>query len=102
MEEPLCADDYEKSEEDPWGEYMEDQITELINNLNPGLAANNYSLNSLLIRDRVDPVLLKLQTRQTSSQFAQNRQILRSAKLLKEHVAQVDWAKVKGPDKFHE
>jgi hypothetical protein len=57
--------------------------------LNPGLVAKDYSLNSLLILDRVDAVLLKLQTGQTSSQFAQNRQILRSAELLKEHVTQV-------------
>jgi len=69
---------------------MEDQIADLINNLNPGLTAKDYTLNSPLIRDRVDAVLLKLQTGQTTTQFAQNKQLFQCVELLKTHVTQVD------------
>jgi hypothetical protein len=104
MEEPdpLSTDDHDMYGDDPWGEYMEYQITELINNLNPGLATNDYSLNSPLIRDRADALLLQLQTGNTTSQFTQNKQLLRSAELLKTHVSQMDWGRVKSADQFHE
>jgi hypothetical protein len=74
--DPLYAETTSKQMK--WEEHMEDQIADMINNLNPGLTAKDYSLNSPLIRDRVDAVLLKLQTGQTTTQFAHNKQLLQS------------------------
>jgi hypothetical protein len=81
---------------------MEDQITTLINNLNPGLAASDYSLNSPLIRDRSDALLLLLQTGNTTAQFAKKTQFLKTADLLKTHVTRVDWCRVKSAELFHD
>ncbi len=89
-------------EDDPWGEFMEDQISALINNLNPGLAASDYSLNSLLIRDRSDALLLFLQTGNTTAQFARNTQFLKTANAMRTHIIQVDWCRVKSAELFHE
>jgi hypothetical protein len=85
MEEPdiLSPDDNDLLEPDPWGEFMEDQIAALVNNLNPGLAASDYSLNSPLIRDRSDALLLFLQTGNTTAQFAKNTQFMKTATALK-------------------
>jgi len=98
----LHAEEGDFPEEDAWGEFMADHIADLISNLNPGLAANDYSLNSPLISDRIDAILTKIHTGHTSSQFASNQQFLRSALLLKTHVTMVDWARVKGATEFHE
>jgi hypothetical protein len=101
--EPDYLDDYPGGhDEDPWGKYMEDQITELINNLNPGLSAFHYSLNSPLIRDRIDSLLLKLQTNQITNQFIHNKQIWQAAELLKTYATQVDWGTVTEADGLHE
>jgi hypothetical protein len=104
MKEPdiLTPDDHDMFEDDPWGEFMEDQIFAHINNLNPGLAASDYSLNSPLIRDCSDALLLFLQTGNTTAHFAQNMQFLKTANAMRTHINQVDWCRVKSAELFHE